>query len=279
MDLSDFMLKTDIAINSEKLGGKAPEYYLQPRNLLDNSDFTNPVNQRGITMLTPTEHSYTIDRWRMDKEKTFTLNDGSITINGAWFVQFIGTKIDNTKTYTMAACLEDGTIVAETGVPSSKTRGTYFGFDYSSAMDRVYVGIIKAGTYKWAALYEGTYTADTLPPYVPKGYAAELLECQRYYYKFQNGTNVYGYTGSSGTSVYIAFELPTTMRLTNPTVSMSGNIYGAFGGAGATSLTSISSSKTMGKQIELVMSLPGSLSANTVYAGWVNGTITVSADL
>ena len=29
----------------------------------------------------------------------------------------------------------------------------------------------------WIALYEGSYTADTLPPYVPKGYAAELAAC------------------------------------------------------------------------------------------------------
>ena len=33
----------------------------------------------------------------------------------------------------------------------------------------------------WAALYEGSYDASTLPAYQPKGYAAELAECQRYY--------------------------------------------------------------------------------------------------
>ena len=33
----------------------------------------------------------------------------------------------------------------------------------------------------WAALYEGEYTAETLPPYVPKGYGAELAEFRRYY--------------------------------------------------------------------------------------------------
>lgn len=33
----------------------------------------------------------------------------------------------------------------------------------------------------WAALYEGKYTADTLPAYQPKGYTAELMECRRYY--------------------------------------------------------------------------------------------------
>ena len=30
--------------NSLMFGGKEPKYYIQPRNLLDNSDFTNPVN-------------------------------------------------------------------------------------------------------------------------------------------------------------------------------------------------------------------------------------------
>jgi hypothetical protein len=32
------------ADNSLMLGGKEPKYYIQPRNLLDNSDFRNPVN-------------------------------------------------------------------------------------------------------------------------------------------------------------------------------------------------------------------------------------------
>ena len=35
---------------------------------------------------------------------------------------------------------------------------------------------------EWMALYEGTYTADTLPEYVEPGYAQELLECKRYYF-------------------------------------------------------------------------------------------------
>ena len=38
----------------------------------------------------------------------------------------------------------------------------------------------EAISFVWAALYEGAYTADTLPPYFPKGYAEELAECQRY---------------------------------------------------------------------------------------------------
>lgn len=38
-----FALKTDTAPNAEKLGGKMPEYYLTPVNLLCNGDFLNPT--------------------------------------------------------------------------------------------------------------------------------------------------------------------------------------------------------------------------------------------
>lgn len=37
------------------------------------------------------------------------------------------------------------------------------------------------GVIAWAALYEGTYTEKTMPKYQPRGYAAELMECCRYF--------------------------------------------------------------------------------------------------
>lgn len=65
----------------------------------------------------------------------------------------------------------------------------------------------------WAALYEGSYTEDTLPPYVPKGYAAELAECMRYYQKFQMLT---GTGANAAQRVFII--LPVAMRIT-PTIA------------------------------------------------------------
>jgi hypothetical protein len=49
--------------------------------------------------------------------------------------------------------------------------------------EAVNIGLYPNETYLmvWAALYEGEYTVETLPPYIPKGYAAELAECKRYY--------------------------------------------------------------------------------------------------
>ena len=171
-----YALKTDIAPDSTMLGSKAPAYYLQPRNLLDNSDFTNPVNQRGASSYTGT--GYAIDRWRSWVDSnTLTIHDGYITTTGD-YAQYI--KGLSEGTYSAFAMRTDGTLIQiDTG--------------YESPNDWRYVNL-PAGSYVWVALYEGSYTADTLPPYVPKGYAAEMAECQRYfqtipYYFAQNSVN------------------------------------------------------------------------------------------
>ena len=51
----------------------------------------------------------------------------------------------------------------------------------SDAFNYVTVRINTGNNIRWAALYEGSYDASTLPAYQPKGYAAELAECQRYF--------------------------------------------------------------------------------------------------
>lgn len=77
----------------------------------------------------------------------------------------------------------------------------------------------------WAALYEGVYTADTLPPYVPKGYAAELAECQRYYYTTGSPCHISGIVTSSGKSIYLNPIFPTNeMRAKNPALYYDGAI-------------------------------------------------------
>ena len=63
---------------------------------------------------------------------------------------------------------------------------------------------------RWAALYEGEYTADTLPPYVPKGYAEELAECQRYYFPVLIGANTYMLcTRANGDTFKVYIPAPT----------------------------------------------------------------------
>lgn len=159
----DGKISADFAADSAKLGGKAPEYYIQPRNLLDNSDFTNPVNQRGQTSYTG--YAYKIDRWFSSFSTCkLDIRDGYIEISGD------GLAVQRTKakngTYSAFAENTDGNIVE---LPT----------DYTAEIGCVQT-YLPDGKWKWAALYEGAYTADTLPPYVPKGYAQELETCRFY---------------------------------------------------------------------------------------------------
>ena len=84
-------------------------------------------------------------------------------------------------------------------------------------------------------MYQGSYDASTLPAYQPKGYAAELAECMRYYY--QSNDNKYGQDGmiirrainiEGNTTSYSleSVDLPVPMRIT-PTITL----YDDYGNA------------------------------------------------
>ena len=88
-----------------------------------------------------------------------------------------------------------------------------------------------AAVVRWAALYEGEYTAETLPPYVPKGYAAELAECLRYYRKIKSNNETFSGYATGG--VAYAFIPLQTMRIA-PTVTGGGKFYYTLGSAQGT---------------------------------------------
>ena len=241
VDASNYLKKTDTASDTSKLGGKAPEYYIQPRNLLDNSDFRNPVNQRGQTDYT--NNGYTIDRWELYSGAVGVSSLGYITTSGQMY-QKIAVPTD--KVYTFAI-ENDAGIALVTGIPANGIHSATLGnvliklatiSGYVEVVIEPSEGHNVAGAY-WAALYEGTYTAETLPPYVPKGYAAELVECMRYYYRLQNGTNfIFRIRNQHETNNYAAFDIcpcitfPVPMRIV-PTVSISYDITDGILSVGA----------------------------------------------
>lgn len=149
-----------------------------PRNLLDNSDFRNPVNQLGITTFTGS--GYTIDRWLTRESTTATTIDSNgITISGSGgrLRQYLEkTVIDTTKTYTLAAMDSNGRLDVRYG-KLSQTPGTDMVWAGVTGEGLPYFALATGHTYVWAALYEGEYTAETLPRYQPKGYMVEALNC------------------------------------------------------------------------------------------------------
>ena len=190
------------------------------QNLLDNSWFLNPVNQRGKT--SQLGQGYFIDRWTSwSDDNQISLSTNGLTANLA-LTQ--GVQCDITKTYTAAVCLADGSIYAGTGIPANGDFGVWekvwvVKTEYGVAF---YLHVTNAPqTYRWAALYEGAYTADTLPAYVYKGYAAELAECQRYFERkyvnvLQKGsTTMYLMASFADKRIY-----PTVAAMTE----MSGNV-------------------------------------------------------
>lgn len=148
------------------------------QNLLDNSWFANPVAQAGKNGMHGS-NKYVCDRWiSWDKDATFA--NGYMTPGSPVDQRLDPNMISQAKTYTAAICLSDGTIKAASGTFASGI-GSYALGVLCAGTTVPYVRINTGLTVRWAALYEGAYTAETLPAYVYKGYAAELAECQRYY--------------------------------------------------------------------------------------------------
>jgi hypothetical protein len=215
-----------------------------PKNFLDNSNFNHIVNQKKAQGYSGI--GYGFDRWYSYHSNstldttTYTDPDtnmkcGCLRLYGAQNSNCIyGQKIDQFKsrymcgkTFTFAVCKLDGDIIVCSGVCSAAnvTSDTIqFSATGSDALHSIEV--LKNGTtqnfevrinvkesdsvfLKWAALYEGEYTVETLPTYHPKGYAAELLECQRYYYYGDMNTFLTGYKSDTA---YVYFNLPVQMR-------------------------------------------------------------------
>lgn len=158
-------------------------------NLLDNSDFR--IAQAGYGGMHGTT-KYACDRWydtygygsfSFDESQGLTITYGT---NHAYLVQKINNASQyHNKTMTVALQLSDGTTYVNSGTYISS--GISFRVSASNWLcdlhpDKIELVVTSNSlTVKWAALYEGAYTADTLPAYQPKGYAAELAECLRYF--------------------------------------------------------------------------------------------------
>lgn len=178
----------ETAVDSAKLGGKAPEYYLQPKNLLDNSDFE--IAQAGYGR----KHGskvYAADRWMQNDttERTYTYTTknghGALKCSTATRIQQKLHLVDG-QDYTAAFYINNTLYVLNfTANGADNGSGAIW---VNKQSDGTYMFIVSSipagGIVSEPVLYIGTYTADTLPPYVPKGYARELAECQQRYHVY-----------------------------------------------------------------------------------------------
>ena len=271
-------------------------------NLLDNSDFVHPVAQAGVNGAHGAT-GYAVDRWMRTSGATVSqAADGlkivsdktswtagiqqrieakrfadvmTFAVRGVFPVAcrlfvYIGSGTTNFGTAYFQGDAAERTLVLKLTKPDGLTGdevvNVYISPDTGSTGT--------AAVVRWAALYEGEYTAETLPPYVPKGYAAELAECLRYYRRITATNETFAGYCANGVS-YCMIPLQT-MRI-KPSLVPSGKFYYTLGNKqGTTTATATAHSANVNRAI-----IKCAITETGILTGTISpqGDIDISADL
>ena len=274
----------------------------QPYNLLDNSDFVHPIAQAGVNGAHGTT-GYAVDRWMRTSGATVSqAADGlkivsdktswtagiqqrieakrfadvmTFAVRGVFPVAcrlfvYIGSGTTNFGTAYFQGDAAERTLVLKLTKPDGLTGdevvNVYISPDTGSTGT--------AAVVRWAALYEGEYTAETLPPYVPKGYAVELAECLRYYRKIKGNSETF--PGYSANGVAYAFIPLQAMRIA-PTVTVGGKFYYTLGSAQGTTTETATAHNANANRVVVKCAV----SVTGICTGVITpqGDIDISADL
>ena len=274
----------------------------QPYNLLDNSDFAHPIAQAGVNGAHGAT-GYAVDRWNRTNGATVSqAADGlkivsdktswtagiqqrieakrfadvmTLAVRGVFPVAcrlfvFIGSGTSNFGEAYFDGDAAERTLVLKLTKPDGLTGDEVVNVYISP--DTGNTGT--AAVVRWAALYEGEYTAETLPPYVPKGYAAELAECLRYYRKIKANNETF--SGYAASGVAYAFIPLQAMRIA-PTVTGGGKFYYALGSAQGTTTETATAHNTNANRVVVKCAV----SVTGICTGVITpqGDIDISADL
>lgn len=271
-------------------------------NLLDNSDFAHPIAQAGVNGAHGAT-GYAVDRWmRTSGAMVSQAADGlkivsdktswtagiqqrieakrfadvmTFAVRGVFPVAcrlfvYIGSGTTNFGTAYFQGDAAERTLVLKLTKPDGLTGDEVVNVYISP--DTESTGT--AAVVRWAALYEGEYTAETLPPYVPKGYAAELAECLRYYRKIKGDTQTFtGYSSGGWSYAFIPLQ---TMRI-KPSLVPSGKFYYTLGDTQrTTTATATAHSANVNRAI-----IKCAITETGILTGTISpqGDIDISADL
>lgn len=268
-EVNDNYVKIDNGVKTAFQGRAA-------HNSLDNSDFC--IAQAGYGGFHGNT-KYAADRWDMlTSVSGVTKKSDQITITttsdyGGIYQAVKVDEMGDGDTFTFAFCYKasGGAFIKVSrrkadGSYLSDIKGTWFDEsanafglalititrDEISTSDVLIFHIQKTSTgvmtIKHPRLYEGAYTADTLPPYVPKGYAAELAECKRYY----QTRDISNYkVVVLGEELYFAIEHPDmriapSITIINPIANENNSIANlASGGKFATEIRTITKDRSI----------------------------------
>lgn len=213
-------------------------------NLLDNTNFKNPVAQRGSGSF-QLDWKYCIDRWVLLGDynvgtHTLTFDAGNQTsrfgLDAISYMRQGLEKLDS-GTYTLSAGVGGNVyshsfVVGSTVASQAWNMGTfYFTYEKFSGQNTQWFGFgVVPGTSSpgsvaldWIKLEAG----DTATPYVPKSYGDELAECSRYFISAV-GYGTAGIVNNPGFRCFI--PTPVMMRGVTPTVTVKTTDNVVFGG-------------------------------------------------
>lgn len=272
-------------------------------NLLDNSDFVHPVAQAGVNGAHGAT-GYAVDRWMRTSGATVSqAADGlkivsdktnwtagiqqrieakrfadvmTFAVRGVFPVAcrlfvYIGSGTTNFGTAYFQGDAAERTLVLKLTKPDGLTGDEVVNVYISP--DTESTGT--AAVVRWAALYEDEYTAETLPPYVPKGYAAELAECLRYYRKIKANNETFAGYAANGVA-YAFIPLTQAMRIA-PTVTGGGKFYYTLGSAQGTTTEKATAHNTNANRV--VVKCAVSVTGICTGVITLQGDIDISADL
>ena len=274
----------------------------QPYNLLDNSDFVHPIAQAGVNGAHGAT-GYAVDRWMRTSGATVSQAADGLKIvsdKTSWTAgiqqRIEAKRFADVMTFAVrgvfpVACrlfvfIDSGTVnfgeAYFQGDAAERTLVAKLTKPDGLTGDEVVNVLISpdtgstgtAAVVRWAAIYEGEYTADTLPPYVPKGYAAELAECLRYYRKIKGDTQTFGGRATGGVAyAYIPLQ---AMRIA-PTVTGGGKFYYTLGSAQGTTTETATAHNTNANRVIVKCAV----SVTGICTGVITpqGDIDISADL
>lgn len=220
--------------------GQGSAVRISNRNLLDNGDFRNPVNQRGQTSYTG--NGYGIDRWKVSTNNStaaVSVGDGCIDFTSdasGTYINFSSTveKVQPGN-YTLSFLVDDYTKAQQIFLQGkvsqmvftsnlltmtfsvAETSAIAVGIQKKAASStlKIYAAKLELGSVQTLAHQEnGVWVLNDPPP----NYAEELAKCQRYYQLYTSAAQ----RPTNGA------DCRPVMRIANPsqgTIAISGTTY------------------------------------------------------
>lgn len=271
------VINTNMDIIDREIGKRSRAY-----NLLDNSDFE--IAQAGYGGKHGTV-IYAADRWPQNDSTARTYSKvihnghGALQCTSATRIQQKFTVVSG-EDYTAAVIINGILYILNFNAD---------GAGHGHRSGQLYLNYINANTYMFVmpnlaanvvvsepVVYRGTYTAETLPTYVPNRYAAELAECKRHYQQIIIGNGFLQLCGFGTTSA--RGLVPITGMRAIPTVNSDKTIR-LYDGTNYISTTGISISAM--SETAMCLNVSATVVPGTVYTLYPSeiAVISFSADL